>query len=468
MAITFNSQAITVVNGDYTFEDIYLASLSAGNTYCRKLGGSYLISTDLLLGDEITPTTLTAENISVTIEGDLFQVKEGAVLTLGTIDNLGSTGNGVFLSCPNIKNGYGFGSDNRIGSIVKSGNLFAYASTLDIYGFWGFFSGPAQHCEIINCNINGFGRIEGPNSIIRNITTTASNGRFGVLAPKGTIAEYSGVKSLKSKAYSGHTCSVYFNPEYAPSMRVTGGEFDGYTEGLVYSEPWSGTAEAGTITFIDSIIKNGYGGYYGDNNTTIVIAYTFEPTFIDSNNNIMTDVSVTIVDNNGTEVFSGLSAAGKIKAELISHTENNFSFEDYVYFDVTAEANGLSITRRFRTNTTYIDFPFFVIEEGSSTGDCCLDDIQTKLDTMQAAVFQKIEDEAGTTITHIDNSIEDSHDRLVIKANNNRDSIINIVVNGDGISPTNQDIIDEINQNEVKIDELADSIEMTSNGWKII
>jgi len=395
MGITFTSDEITILDGDYTFEDIYQASVDAGNTYCRKLGTSYLISIDVILGDEETPTTLTGQNISVTIEGDLFQITKMTELRLGTIDENGATANGVYLSCPNIANSYGFGSNNRVDGITQSGNLFAYDSFIDIYGFWGFFGGDDQHCEVIDCLVNGFGRIEGENSILENITTQASHGRYGTLATKGKVKKYKNITSKKSNDYKGHNCSIYFNPNYAPNMRVIGGTYAGYTEGLIYAEKnKSGVEEAGHITFVDSEIKDGYGGYYSDENTKLFIAYTFNPKFKDKNNNTMSDVQVTIVNNEGEEVFNDTSGEdGEISTELICHIEDSNDSKSFSYFDVTAEKGDIKVTRRYPAGVTYKDFPFFVVEGGGSSSDdqCCLDDIQEKLDNLQNYLEEKIE-----------------------------------------------------------------------------
>ncbi len=458
MAITFTSSAVTILDGNYTFEDIYQASVDAGNQYCKKLGNAYLISIDVFLGDESTPTTLTGQNISVTIEGDLFQITKESQLLLGTINQLtGSTSNGVYLSCPNIMNAYGFGSSNRIDGLTQSGDIFIYDSFIDIYGFWGFFSGPLQHCEVIDCLVNGFGRIEGSNSVLENITTQASHGRYGVLTAKGTIKTLKNISSKSSNEYKGHTCSVYFNPAYAPNMRVLGGTYDGYTEGLVFFEKnATGVTQAGDITFVDSDIRNGFGGYYTDDNTQMLIAYTFTPKFIDENNNTMSDVQVTITNDQGAEVFNGTSVDGIISTELLYHQEDKNGSNDYLFYDVTATKGELSVTRRYRAGITYENIPFFVVAGGgNSTDECCLEDIQAQMDAMQAALFTKIDEVEGTTINHIDDSINDSHDKYKIHANGNKDSIINIVVNGDGSE----------NGTSAKIDRL---IEMSEGNYKVI
>jgi len=408
MGITFTYAATTVVGGNFTFEDIYQASIFAGNTYCKKLGTSYLISNDLIVGDFITPTTLTGKNISVTIEGDLFQIKTGSSLNLGTIDNItGSTKDGVFISCPNIANAYGFGCNQKNGVLTKSGDLFAYDSFLDIFGFWGFFGGTTQHCEVIDCLINGFGRIEGPNSKLLNITTQKSHGRFGVIAAKGIINTYENVSSKAVFPYQGHNCSVYFNPAYAPNLRIIGGTYDGYTEGLLYSEPNStGVSTTGHCTFVDSDIRNGFSGYFSDINTEYFIRYTFNPIFKNSIGSPIAYCNVIITDNYGTEVFNGQADLnGHISEELLFHKENSAGFTDYSYYDIKAsytDANStlIEVTRRYEAGITYKNFPFFVTSgstaASTTTGNCNLADIQLQMNSLQLALETKIDN--NTTI----------------------------------------------------------------------
>jgi len=389
MGITFTSDEITIIDGDYTFEDIYQASVDEGNNYCRKMGTAYLITIDVILGDEETKTSLTGENISVTIEGDLFQITKGTELRLGTIDEKGATSNGVYISCPNIKNGYGFGSKNKIDGVTQSGNIFLYDSFVDIYGFWGFFGGENQHCEVQDCLVNGYGRIEGENSVLLNIITQASHGRYGALATKGKVKTYKNITSKKSNEYKGHTCSIYFNPDLAPNMRVVGGTYDGYDEGLIYAEKnATGVTEAGYITFIDSEIKNGYGGYFTDENTKLFVAYTFNPTFMDADNNIIEECEVQIKNDLGEEIFNDISSEGKISVELIKHTEDSDGSQSYNYFDVTVKKDDIEITRRYEAGVTYTNFPFFVTQGTVQDDQCCLSDIQKKLDLMQDLIIQ--------------------------------------------------------------------------------
>jgi len=416
MGISFSYSAVTITDGDYTFEDIYQASVSAGNQYCKKLGTSYLISIDVFVGDGTLPTTLSGSNISVVIEGDLFQIKKNAELRLGTKNAITSgTSNGCYISCPNIKLGYGFGSNSISNGATQSGNIFLYDSFIDIYGFWGFFGGPTQHCEVIDCLVNGFGRIEGANSILENVTTQASQGRYGVLATKGTIAKYENVSSKKVNAYAGHTCSVYFNSDFVLGMRVIGGIYDGYTEGLCYLEPGHGsTTEENTITFVDSEIKNGYGGYFADTNTRLKVVYTFAPTFKNPDGSSLAYTDVVILDNTGVELFNGSSDEnGDISVEIPCYLGSKNSEELYPYFDVTATHNGITITRRYETGVSYIGCPFFIVKESTGTGTACAcDNIQTKLDTLQNALLSQLGTKIDTQTTDITTAITASKDAL--------------------------------------------------------
>mgnify|MGYP007066213925 CR=1 FL=1 len=456
MSITSSSSAITIVDGDYTFEDIYQASINAGNQYCKKLGTSYLISIDVLVGDGTQNTTLSGENISITIEGDLFQIRKNAELRLGTKDPIteGTTA-GCYLSCPNIKLAYGFGSTSVVSGATQSGNIFLYDSFIDIYGFWAFFSGPNQHCEVIDCLVNGFGRIEGDNSILQNITTQASHGRYGVLATKGTIARYENVSSKKVNEYTGRECSVYFNSDFVLGMRVIGGTYDGYNEGLCYLEPAKGsTTEENTITFVDSDIRNGYGGYFYDANTRLKIVNTFNPVFKNAIGSPLAYTSVNIVNNEGTELFNGTSDVnGEISVEIPRHFASKTFTEDYLYFDVTTTSGEITVTRRYETGMSYFGCPFFVVQEGASSGGdgCSCGDIQAQITAMQNAIMTKIEDERNTVTNNLTNIINDSKDEIKIEIDVNQTKIDNLSSN------TNQVLI-------TLGEEIKEKIEDQNNG----
>jgi len=405
MAITFTAAAITVSNGTYSFLDIYNASIAAGNKYCSKLGTSYLITNDLIIGDGTNITVLQDSNISATIEGDLFQINRNATLKFGTIDsNTGSTSNGCYISCPNIALVYGFGSNNRVNGVTQSGDIFLFDSFIDIFGFWGFFGGATQHVEVIDCLVNGFGRVEGPNTILRNITTQKSHGRYGVLAAKGTIKEYANITSKASLASGTDNYSIYFNPLYAPASRIIKGVYDGYVTGLVYMEAGNGNIDHDTVTFVDSDIRNGYGARF-TTGCRLLHVFTFNPTFLDGNNNILSDVQVDIKDQNGVSVYTGLSdAVGTISVELLYHEENSVSSTTYSFYDITATKGTLTVTRRYRAGVTYTNFPFFIETAAASTGTSCdCATIDASLDTKLAALQLALENKITTNTTKIDN-----------------------------------------------------------------
>jgi len=427
--ITFSSTRTLVNDGDYTFEDIYQASQDQNNNYCKKLGDSYLISNDLIVGDGTARTTLTGKNISVTIIGDIFQLSLNSTLYLGSINtNTKSTYDGVYISCPNIKMGYGFGNTSMTNGSTDSGDFYIYDSFVDIFGFWGFFGGSTQHCELVDCLINGYGRIEGQNSIIENVIIQKSHGRYGMLAPKGTIKSYKNVSSKQSYNYHGSSCSVYLNPTYSPNLRIIGGTFDGYASGLLYAEKNNtGITEAGYITFVDSEIKNGYGGKYSDSNTKMFVKYTFSPIFKNLDNNLLSNVEVTITNNLGEEIYSGYSDLyGKIEVELLKYWEDADNNGEYLYYDITATANDITVTRRYDAGVTYLDCPFYITNEGTGTstnsGDCCLDDIQAKLDALQSAIETKI----NTSTTTIVNEINVNEEKIDNLSDNTNQMLISL------------------------------------------
>lgn len=437
-----------LVTGTHTFEDIYQECVNKNKSYCRKLGTNmYLISTDLLVGDGEIPTFLTGENIAIIVEGKLLQIRLHSVLRLGNIDqSTGSTYNGCYLSCPNILNAYGFGSNVLVNGSTKSGDIKFYNSTIVIYGFWGFFSGINQSCDIIDCLVDGYGRVEGSTSRVANVTIQKSNGRYGVLGSKGNLELYQNITSKKSLTYRGHKCSLYFNPEFSPGLRITGGVYDGYTTGLIYVEPKlrSQTVEDGTVSIIDADIRNGYGGYFSDSYCVVNILYTFNPIFYDADGDILGNVNVTIRDNNGLTVYTGVSDVfGVIKTELLTISYSKNSSTSYSYYDVTATKDDLIITRRFRSGESFIRTPFFLTADVNNniTDGCSCDNIQQQMDTLKMSLLDKIDSCAI--------AIDTKTNFLSTKLNTLESGVRQVI----------SEVVDEVNENQSIVE---------STGWKVV
>jgi hypothetical protein len=373
MAITFSNDSIKVIGGTYNLSQIYQEAQDANYTKMHNLDDTYIIDVDFIIGDGSAETHVADKNITLTIKGDLFQVYYKSSIKFGEKRADDSTLNGCTINCPNIKNGYGFGCTDK----NKSGNAFLYGSVINIFGFWGFFKGD-NHVEVINCFVDGFGRISGPNSILKNITYIKSNGRYGVISTKGQIKE-----SINNNVYDSteHTqgsvttkCATYCNPKYAGDQRVIRGEFAGYDK-LCFVENESGGTK---LEFVDSIIKGTYDLYREDDNKIdFYHKFTFNPTFADKNGNAITDAHIEIKDKQGVVVFDDdVDINGKVNIELVKYfsDKDNTTTRYTTPHTMTVTTEDVTMTRKL-----LMDYPdkYNIITissdggSGGSSGDGC-------------------------------------------------------------------------------------------------
>lgn len=309
--ITYNSAEDTIEISDEntTLLDIYNAIQNTN--VIDMIGSNFEIHSSLHL---MSNSSLEDKDINCTIYGKYFTIDQSCHVKFGIKNVDGTTSNGCNIYMTNPKLAYGFGSHFKSGDSTLSGDLYLYNSLINIWCFWGFFGGVNQIVEIEDCLINGFGRVEGTNSILKNIIFTQSNSRFGVLSPKGDIKIMENLSSQKST-----DCSVYFNPFYTANMRIVGGSYDNYSR-LVYMENNTNSAIS-TIRFIDSNINGSFDCKWGSN-TQLEIAHTFNPIFVDKDGNLI-DVSVKIYDNSNILVFDDNSINGEINTELIYFRAND-------------------------------------------------------------------------------------------------------------------------------------------------
>ena len=385
MSITINSTAITIDSETLTFEDIYQYAVTTNRTtYIQKLGTSYNIKVDLILKNN---SHLSDTNKFITVEGDLFQIEKGSSLKLGERRLDESTYDGCTLNIPNVKLGYGFGSTN----VNNSGDLFLYNSTINIFGFWGFFEGN-NHVEIINCFIDGFGRISGSNSIIKNVIYKRSHGRYGLMSPKGNIRKMINMSVYDSFEYNNLRCSVYHNPKFAPDLDIFYGEYSGYDK-LAYIEP---TTAPHRLTMHGSKINGNYDIVRADNNVDFYHKFRFNPTILDNNGNEVMSVRVVIKDKNGDIVFDNT-------------TDNNGEIDTWVtyYRDIaggstdvlTPHTIEVSYDTYFNTlelfiNKNYEKFPLYLSNNNSTStgGDIDYDRIANMLDSVKSEIIDETKD----------------------------------------------------------------------------
>ena len=181
---------------------------------------------------------------------------------------------------------------------------------------------------------------------------------------------------------------------------MRGGVYDGYNQGLVFSEPHTGTIEEGTLTILDAEIKNGFGGYFSDENTKYDVKYSFNPVFKDVNNNPIPNVPVTINDNFGNEIFSGTADdVGALFFELTHTSVSSTGNIDYTHYDINVTFSGTVVTRRYQAGKTFVDFPFYVVSE--ETGNADILQIEALVNNLQDNLHKK-EDETATSLANVE------------------------------------------------------------------
>jgi len=420
MSIDISSTEIVVTEDEYSFLDIYDYAKNNNKTdYIKKLGNSYEISVDLRVKDS---GKIRDSSVSITVLGELIQIHKGCSLTLGKKRENQSTYDGCILNAPNIKTGYGFGCTDK----NDSGDLFLYGSVINVFGFWGFFSGD-NHVEVIDCSVDGFGRIEGEKSILKNISHKRSHGKYGILTPKGTILECSNLSVSDSIESNGNRCSVYHNPKYAGNMTVIGGSYSGYDK-LAYIEDTSGGDQ---LVFIDSVISNGYSLERETDNVDFFHKYTFNPVFMDDKGSKLGDVKVTCVDKDGNEVFSASSNQdGEISETLVYYfSDRNGKDENYPNpYSFEIEYNDISLKRKLWIEQPYKKIPFFIANEGSSSTSndaCSCDDIQNKLSLLESTILDKlttVESNIVQFASEITDDLSENHSSI----ENNKETFIEL------------------------------------------
>jgi len=290
MGISINSSSVTVTTVTVSFEDIYQYAVSNNKTaYVQKLGTSYIITVDVILDNG---GNIIDNNKFITIEGDLFQIHKGSSLQLGTKRSNGSTIDGCTLNMPNVKLGYGFGCTTT----TDSGDLFLYGSILNVFGFWGFFEG-TNHVEIIDCFVDGFGRISGINSVLQNVIFKRSHGRYGNISAKGEIQTMRNLSVYASEPYGDFVCGIYHNPRLAGDQYMYYGEYGGYNT-LGYIENYS---THNILEMRGSKILGNYNLYRDGNSKNVDFYHSFryQGTIYSQAGDKLIGVTLTVKDKNG-------------------------------------------------------------------------------------------------------------------------------------------------------------------------
>ena len=393
--IIFKSQEVQITNGQFSLEQIYQ---DAGNNgIVSKVGdNSYFIDGDLIIGNGTDDTTLLIQNQSLEISGERFQVLKNATLQMGHLNSDGSTEQGAQLTAPNIKLAYGFGSDSVNNGQTQSGDLKLYGSRIDVFGFWGFFGGVDQIVDIRDCIINGFGRIEGSQSVLKNVTFEKANGHYGILSPKGAIAQLEQITVKQSVTTNGQRCEIYLNPSFVDSLTIRDGVFANYDQ-LVYCESSSKSTPV-FAELIDCSFDNGVSGFFSDAGTVIYETYSFNALLLQGNGQPIDGANITLTNAQGQTVYAGSTQAGVIDTLVRVQQVSQSGVVSHNPFTLTAKKDGLTSTWQFEIHNSFKAVPFYLVEASTqSTSGFSQQDI----DLIKAVLTGRRKlDKTTNTLTH--------------------------------------------------------------------
>ena len=424
--IQFTNDTIIVTGETVSAESLYQACVKANLDWIKKLGTSmYLISKNLYIGHSSAPTSyayFVDKNVFIQFEGKLFQVYKGSELRLGTKRQNGSTTDGCTVNAPYLTLEYGFGYGANATASLRDpqnvGSLYAYNSTINAYCFWAWFGGPSTIVELIDCQVDGFGRIEGSNSIVKNVTIKEAHYMYGMLTPKGQLAIYENINigqtgGLTDAAVEG--VAFYFNPLFAQEITVTGGTLKGY-EKLMYTEV-NPQATIATCNFIDTQFDGVLTRLTKDAKTQVLIKYTFNPQFLKPDGTILQNVGVTIKDKNGATAYNGVSDAnGNIKAILTRYKHVGLAtaaITELNPYTMTCNYNNgtkvVTFTRTFNIISAVLNFPMYIAEDATTTstgsGGCDCATITTALTNLNTSLTTNITNIVNTATTASDTKI---------------------------------------------------------------
>jgi len=410
--IAFTNNTIIVTGETVSTEAIYQACKTANLDWVQKMGTSmYRITKNLYIGHKDKPND-TAKYIDtkvfVNFEGNLFQVYKGSEFRIGTKRANGSTTDGCVFNMPNLTLEYGFGyGANTVAASrdpQNAGNFYAYNSVINAYCFWAWFSGVNQKVELIDCQIDGFGRIEGSTSIVKNVTIKEAHYLYGMITPKGKLAVYENINIGATGGLDDATkegVAFYFNPLFSQEITVTGGTLKGY-EKLMYTESNPQNTIA-TCTFIDTIFEGTLERITEDAKSQVLFKYTFKPQCLDSNGNILSNVGITIKDKSNATSYSGVSDQnGNITATLTKFKHvgvQTNAIESMNPHTIICNYNDpvkglITTTKKFNIETTSTNFPLYVVPDGTSTptsSGCSCTDISNYITTNTNIIDDKLD-----------------------------------------------------------------------------
>lgn len=184
MAINVVNNTIILDNEDTDINQLHQHFIRNNSKLINKSDKKYTIDCNIILQNK---SKLHCENTNIVCLGTMFRITGDSTLQLGKlVDDITSDGCTLFL--PNVRDKYAFGSELK----CNGANLLAYDSHIVANCHWGFESSN-NIVKLIDCVVEGYGNINGIESVIRNITIENFNTRQGIFNTIGLVSEYNNV-----------------------------------------------------------------------------------------------------------------------------------------------------------------------------------------------------------------------------------------------------------------------------------
>lgn len=233
MGISIEAGSIIIDDTVVGFDDILDTCVFLESSIVSKNKDVFFIN-----GNVILQNNAVLKDISKTIicTGELFQVRSGSTLSLGSKLSDDTATNGCNLILPNIKQLNGFGSIDP----NDTNTLLCYGSYIEANCYWGFSSSESK-VEIQSSTVVGYGRISGSESILKNVTFKKVSGLYGILIPVNEIKTYSNVNvdTVDRDPDTSRSSLLALDANVTPKLELYFGSLAGY-QNLIYADSYSG------------------------------------------------------------------------------------------------------------------------------------------------------------------------------------------------------------------------------------
>jgi len=342
---------IIKVTGDETYSMADIAS--AVDEVTEIAAGVYSVSASIHMGseegdtdDDGNPivTRLVSKNEVILFGGEELLIGKWCILRLGDMLYDESTANGSVLIGDNI---------TRFGG---GGDLYAYNSKIKMWCSWEFDNGVTQKVELVDCLVDGYGRLEGVSSKLVRVAMERSSGDYGGFLTIGDMKEQRDVVIGMSERL-GDEVAVLLDGNIGG--KLVDCEFREY--GTLVKVVSDGTEK---IEFIDCQFGSGYTVKLADEVTVanIELSYSFTPTLVAIDSTPIAGAKVEIIGEYGT-VSCTSGNNGEVELQVMYGRYNGEEIVFNNQYKLVCWVNGVMMTRELVMNGSVKDAVLYMTDD---------------------------------------------------------------------------------------------------------